>query len=93
MRGVGITEETMILGNPKTAQTVRPKVRLLDSVRETIRRKHYSLRTESTYIDWIKRYILFHGLIWQYVFPDSFTSRWLSDGISQYRNSVQHRGC
>jgi site-specific recombinase XerD len=38
-----------------------PKARLLDQVRETIRRKHYSLRTESTYIDWIKRYIFFHG--------------------------------
>jgi integron integrase len=37
-----------------------PKVRLLDQVRETIRRKHYSLRTEGTYVDWIKRYIFFH---------------------------------
>src|SRR5438876_11521889 len=34
--------------------------KLLDQVRETIRRKHYSLRTEATYIDWIKRYIFFH---------------------------------
>jgi integron integrase len=53
-------EEPMSLGNQMTSQTVGPKVRLLDSVRDTIRRKHYSLRTESTYIDWIKRYILFH---------------------------------
>jgi len=60
MRAVGITEEPVTLGNRMTSQTVRPKVKLLDSVRETIRRKHYSLRTESTYIDWIKRYILFH---------------------------------
>jgi integron integrase len=37
-----------------------PKVRLLDQVRETIRRKHYSLRTEGAYVDWIKRYIFFH---------------------------------
>jgi len=37
-----------------------PKPRLLDQVRETIRRKHYSLRTEAAYIDWIKRYIFFH---------------------------------
>ena len=36
------------------------KPKLLDQVRETIRRKHYSIRTETTYIDWIKRYILFH---------------------------------
>jgi site-specific recombinase XerD len=37
------------------------KPRLLDQVRNVIRCKHYSIRTEQTYIDWIKRYILFHG--------------------------------
>ena len=35
--------------------------RLLDQVGDVIRRKHYSIRTEATYIDWIRRYILFHG--------------------------------
>jgi integron integrase len=35
--------------------------RLLDQVREKIRLKHYSLRTEQAYLDWIKRFILFHG--------------------------------
>src|SRR5436190_18434211 len=35
--------------------------RLLDRVREVIRRKHYSFRTEQTYVDWIRRFILFHG--------------------------------
>ena len=34
--------------------------RLLDRVREAIRVRHYSLRTEQTYIQWIRRYILFH---------------------------------
>jgi integron integrase len=33
---------------------------LLDQVRDVIRRKHYSIRTEQAYIDWIKRFILFH---------------------------------
>ena len=33
-------------------------VRLLDQVREKIRLKHYSIRTEQTYVDWIKRFIL-----------------------------------
>lgn len=37
------------------------KPRLLDQVRETIRRKHYSIRTEQAYVDWIKRYIFFHN--------------------------------
>ena len=35
--------------------------KLLDQVSDTLRIKHYSLRTEKTYIDWIRRYILFHG--------------------------------
>ncbi|MEB3189913.1 MAG: integron integrase [Snowella sp.] len=37
-----------------------PPRKLLDVVRETIRLKHYSYRTEQTYVDWIKRYLLFH---------------------------------
>ena len=32
-----------------------------DQVRETIRRKHYSFRTEKCYVAWIRRYILFHN--------------------------------
>jgi integron integrase len=36
------------------------KPKLLDQVREVIRRKHYSIRTEQAYCDWIKRFILFH---------------------------------
>lgn len=35
--------------------------KLLDQVRERIRTKHYSLRTEKAYVDWIRRFILFHG--------------------------------
>ncbi len=34
--------------------------RLLDRVREKIRVKHYSIRTEKAYVGWIKRFILFH---------------------------------
>ena len=35
--------------------------RLLDRVREHIRLKHYSYRTEQQYVGWIRRFILFHG--------------------------------
>ncbi|HXQ32824.1 MAG TPA: integron integrase, partial [Anaerolineales bacterium] len=35
--------------------------RLLDQVRDALRTKHYSYRTEQAYIEWIKRFILFHG--------------------------------
>ncbi len=34
--------------------------KLLDEVRGVIRAKHYSIRTEEAYLDWIKRFILFH---------------------------------
>ena len=36
------------------------KPKLLDQVRNKIRIRHYSIRTEKAYLDWIKRYILFH---------------------------------
>jgi hypothetical protein len=37
------------------------KPKLLDRVRSDLRVKHYSTRTEKAYIDWIRRFILFHG--------------------------------
>jgi len=39
-----------------------PPPRLLDQMREHIRLRHYSLRTERSYLDWVRRYIRFHGL-------------------------------
>ena len=39
---------------------VRGQPRLLDQVQGVIRRLHYSIRTEQTYVDWIRRFILFH---------------------------------
>ncbi len=35
--------------------------KLLDQVRDVLRVKHYSYRTEQTYIYWIRRFILFHN--------------------------------
>ena len=37
----------------------RPK--LLERLRDHLRTRHYSIRTEATYIDWARRFILFHG--------------------------------
>ncbi len=37
-----------------------PPKKLLDQVRDAIRLKHSSIRTEEAYADWIKRFILFH---------------------------------
>ena len=38
-----------------------PSPKLLDRVRQAIRRKHYSIRTEDAYVNWIRRFILFHN--------------------------------
>lgn len=35
--------------------------KLLDQVRRAITARHYSYRTEKSYIGWIKRFIIFHG--------------------------------
>lgn len=37
------------------------KRRLLDQVRNCIRLKHFSYRTEQAYVGWIRRFVLFHG--------------------------------
>lgn len=42
--------------------TPNPKLKLLDQVREVLRLKHYSIRTERSYCDWIRRYIKFHRM-------------------------------
>jgi hypothetical protein len=36
--------------------------RLLDQVRDVMRLHHYSIHTERSYTDWIKRYIHFHHM-------------------------------
>ena len=46
---------------PSEGSIPNPKLKLLDQVSEVMRFKHYSLRTEATYREWIKRFIFFHG--------------------------------
>jgi hypothetical protein len=38
-----------------------PKLRLREQLREVMRFKHYSVRTEESYWQWIRQFILFHG--------------------------------
>lgn len=47
--------------NSPDKNTTANSPRLLDQVRDKLRVKHYSIRTEQTYLDWIKRFIFFHG--------------------------------
>ena len=39
----------------------RPPAKLLDRVRHRIRLKGYSIRTEQSYVSWVRRFILFHN--------------------------------
>jgi integron integrase len=48
------------MANANTPSAPTPP-KLLDQVRNKIRVKHYSIRTETQYLQWIKRFILFHG--------------------------------
>ena len=43
------------------AGLVPRKPRLLDTVRDALRLRHYSRRTERAYVGWIRRYIVFHA--------------------------------
>jgi len=52
----------MPVKDPSGAYTAGKGKKLMDCVREAIRARHYSPRTENTYCGWIKKYIFFHKL-------------------------------
>lgn len=60
LRMVPVTTSTqnLLQTGPAPPAAVRPK--LLDQVRDAIRTRHYSYRTEEAYVGWIRRFILFH---------------------------------
>ncbi len=47
------------LNTPLMAPPQKPKI--LDQLRAVIRLRHYSIRTEEAYTQWVKRFIFFHG--------------------------------
>jgi integron integrase len=47
-------------GKPVHLTVIKPKPKLLDQLREALRARHYSRRTEQTYCLWVKRFIFFH---------------------------------
>ena len=51
----------MVTPNLPGKSTTSKSPKLLDQVRDKLRVKHYSIRTEQAYLGWIKRYIFFHG--------------------------------
>ena len=64
---------------PREGFIPNPKLKLLDQVSEVMRFKHYSIRTESSYRDWIKRFILFHSKGHPREMGAAEVSRFLSD--------------
>ena len=41
---------------------IRMSTRLLDEMRDLMRRRHYSIHTERAYRDWIRRHVRFHNM-------------------------------
>ena len=62
--------------------------KLLDRVRDAIRVKHYSIRTEQAYVNWIKRYIYFHNVR----HPAEIVKRQLERDISDNQKRPCRRG-
>ncbi len=52
----------LVLGRPKILRMLdTPSPKLLDQIRHRARVRHFSIRTEEAYVDWARRFILFHG--------------------------------
>ena len=47
------------VNTPDTAGST--KSLLLDRIRDKFRLKHYSIRTETAYVDWVRRFVVFHN--------------------------------
>ena len=62
---------------PAASEQNKPK--LLDQVRQLMRLRHYSLRTEEAYLAWIRRYILFHGKRHPLELDETHVSEFLSN--------------
>ena len=46
---------------PENTPSSTNSPKLLDQLRDKLRVKHYSIRTETQYLQWVKRFILYHG--------------------------------
>ena len=60
-------------------------MKLLERVREVMRVRHYSPRTETAYVQWIKRYLRFHGLRHPAELGETGVAAFLSDLAVRHR--------
>jgi integron integrase len=62
MNPIGSFSPTVGSARTVSARTSNQKPKLLAQVREAMRTRHYSKRTEQTYVHWIRRFIFFHDV-------------------------------
>jgi integron integrase len=55
-----VSSTSPVSHRPREVFLPNPKLKFLEQCREVMRFKHLSLRTEETYLQWIRRFILFH---------------------------------
>src|SRR3569832_1611211 len=69
------------------------KPRLLDQMRDRIRSKHYSLRTDHAYLGWEKRFMLFYEKRHRAVLSAVVVERFLSHlaGVGNVSSSTQNQ--
>ena len=65
------------------------KPRLLDQVRIAIQTRHYSRRTEKTYSNWIKQFILFHNKTHPQEMVEKEVNRFLSHLAGSFSNCLE----
>jgi integron integrase len=70
------------------APTTAPKPKLLDQVRQAIQTRHYSPKTEESYVHWIKRFILFHNKRHPLEMSEKEIARFLSNLASELHVSA-----
>ena len=61
MSSIHLFSDSPSFAQSSTANPMPPSP-LLQNLRNVIRRKHYSLRTEQIYVHWVKHYIRHHQL-------------------------------
>jgi integron integrase len=59
---IALTRQPAIAGDAGNQTHPTQGPRLLDQLRRAIRLRHYSIRTEQTYVHWVVRFVKFHGL-------------------------------
>jgi hypothetical protein len=77
---------TILSVSPSNA-AVASSPKLLDRVRWHLRVKHYSIRTEQAYVDWIRRYILFHHKR----HPNELAEKEITDFLTYLAASTQNQ--